>query len=184
MLLSVTPLIEPPAFMKATPLKVAAQLFGAPPSILRFLTFIVVPSFWTTAPLNAVAASTSTAVIVKPLPSSVQPSFTPMVVSVVQSATSDTVLVLSFVVNAHVVAAAAAPAMLATRPAVTARDAPRIVTRVEILLMSPSRLCGLMDRPNEAQCLAFVRLTSSTRRAIGNKYVRPRPRPIGHIWVI
>ena len=139
MLLSVTFLIEPPAFMKATPLKVPTQLFGSPPSILRFLTFIAAPAFWTTAPLNAVPVSTSTAVIVKPLPSSVQPSATPMVVSVLQSATSATVLVLSFVVNVQVVvAAAAAPAMLATSPAMTAIDAPKIVRRREILLMSPS----------------------------------------------
>ena len=71
MLLSVTFLIEPPAVMKATPLKVPTQLFGTPPSILRFLTFIVVPSFWTTAPSNDVPVGPSTAVIVKPLPSSV-----------------------------------------------------------------------------------------------------------------
>ena len=101
MLLSVTFLIEPPAFMKATPLKVPTQLFGTPPSILRFLTFIAVPSFWTTAPSNDAPEAASTAVIVKPLPSSVQPSGTPMVVSVLQSATSDMVLVLSFVVNVH-----------------------------------------------------------------------------------
>ena len=71
MLLSVTFLIDPPAFMKATPLKTATQLFGAPPSILRFLTFIAVPLFWTTAPVNDAPAAASTAVIVKPLPSSV-----------------------------------------------------------------------------------------------------------------
>ncbi len=71
MLLSVTFLIDPPAFMKATPLKTPTQLFGTPPSILRFLTFIAVPSFWTTAPSNDAPVGPSTAVIVKPLPSSV-----------------------------------------------------------------------------------------------------------------